>query len=75
MVPSGVHAATPTQELSVSVCRFAPFNSTVFNFPPAKKPRERLSGDQNGDAAPSVPGMAEASLALRERVHNLITAF
>src|SRR5260370_20848172 len=29
-----------------------PFKSVVFNLPSAKKPRERLSGDQNGKMAP-----------------------
>jgi hypothetical protein len=75
MVPSGAQAATPTQELFVSVCRFPPFSSTVFNLPPAEKPSERPSGDQKGAAAPSVPGIAVASLALSDRVHSFINPF
>ena len=72
MVPSGAHADASGAELSANACTFPPFSSTVFNFPPAKNPSERPSGDQKGEAAPSVPGMAVASLALSERVHSLI---
>src|ERR1700734_2226170 len=72
MVPSGAHADALGEELSAKVCTFPPFSSTVFNFPPAKNPSERPSGDQKGEAAPSVPGMALASLALSQRVHSLI---
>ncbi len=75
MVPSGAHAAGCGEELSASICRFPPLNSTVFNLPLAKNPSERPSGDQKGAAAPSVPGMTVASLALSERVHNLIKPF
>src|SRR5579863_2244015 len=72
IVPSGAHAAISAHGLSASVCRFPPFNSTVFNFPPAKNPSDRPSADQNGFAAPSVPGTAAASFAFSERVHSLI---
>src|ERR1700691_3462066 len=72
MVPSGAPADASGAELSANACTFPPFSSTVFNFPPAKNPSKRPSGDQKGDAAPSVPGMAVASLALSERVHTLI---
>src|SRR5512132_4046356 len=34
-----------------------PLMSTFFNFPSAKNARKRLSGDQNGKVALSVPGM------------------
>ena len=49
------------EALKLFTCTFPPFSSTVFNFPPAKNPSERPSGDQKGEAAPSVPGMAVAS--------------
>src|SRR5579859_6098368 len=75
IVPSGAHAASSAHELSASVCRFPPFNSTVFNLPPAKNPSERPSADQNGFAAPSVPGTAVASFAFSDRVHSLIEPF
>ena len=45
-------------------------NSTFFSFRSAKKPTNRLSGDQNGCAAPSDPAMACGTSESSERIHN-----
>jgi hypothetical protein len=37
-----------------------PETSTFFSFPSAKNARERLSGDQKGKVASSVPGIGRA---------------
>src|SRR4029077_10609526 len=47
-----------------------PETSIFLSFPPAKKPRKRLSGDQKGDEAPSVPAIACAVSASSERTHR-----
>ncbi|MGH9368178.1 MAG: hypothetical protein ACRD3M_10950 [Thermoanaerobaculia bacterium] len=44
--------------------------STTFNRPFAKKPIERLSGDQKGKSAPSPPGTGYASGASSSRTHR-----
>jgi hypothetical protein len=41
-----------------------------YSVPFAKKPIERLSGDQNGNVAPSVPGSGSVDPLINERVHN-----
>ena len=43
-----------------------PSIDTVFSFPPAKKPRVWLSGDQKGKVAPSVPVSARDLAAALE---------
>src|SRR5262249_30674736 len=45
--------------------------SIRFSLPPAKKPIARLSGDQNGNAALSVPLSGCASWDCKERSHRL----
>src|SRR6185436_17705629 len=47
-----------------------PWTSIFFNFESTKKASLRLSGDQNGETAPSVPGSALASSESSERIHN-----
>src|SRR5262249_7304629 len=44
--------------------------SMVFSIPSAKKPRARLSGDQNGSLAPSVPASGWAASESRERTQS-----
>src|SRR5437867_7137313 len=44
--------------------------SIRFSFPSAKKPIERLSGDQNGNAAFSVPTSGRVSADSSERSHK-----
>src|SRR5512139_1046200 len=45
---------------------------TFFRLLSAKKPIHRLSGDQNGVLAPSVPGNGCSCSALKERSHNCL---
>src|SRR5262244_1287951 len=47
-----------------------PVASTLFNLPPAKKPMKRLSGDQKGSCASSVPTRGCALTASSGRTHN-----
>src|SRR4029434_7060185 len=50
-----------------------PEASTVFRVLAfVKKPSVRLSGDQNGNAAPSVPASGRASSASKARTHNTV---
>src|SRR5262245_64351145 len=42
----------------------------VFSWPSAKKPTDRLSGDQNGKDALSVPGSARGATASKLRSHS-----
>ncbi len=44
--------------------------SVLLSLPPAKKPTERLSGDQKGSAAPSVPGSTRAVRESSRRTHS-----
>ena len=44
--------------------------STRYSMPFAKKPIEWLSGDQNGNIAPSVPGTGSADPVINERSHS-----
>src|SRR5262245_49913725 len=50
-----------------SVCGAPPPTSIRFNLPSAKYPTDRLSGDQNGVAAPSVPASGCADVADSDR--------
>src|SRR5258706_9457902 len=65
MVPLRCHDPLnePPDALSPSATGDPPKISTFFNVPFAKNARNRLSGDQNGPSAPSVP---VTSLALSE---------
>src|SRR6185369_17282892 len=47
-----------------------PAASILLSFPSAKKARERPSGDQNGAAAPSVPGSAAADSSASNRTQR-----
>ena len=49
-----------------------PLGSTLFNLPALKKPTDRLSGDQNGYIAPSVPVNCCAVPAAKDRIHNAV---
>src|ERR1700737_4139329 len=48
-----------------------PPTSTFLSFPSAKNPTYRLSGDQNGWFAPSVPGSALAGSVASGCTHNI----
>ena len=70
IVPTELQAPPlPTGE-SQRVCSLLPSVSIRFNFPPAKNPMERPSGDQKEWPPPSVPGSnlpSPASLRLRSQ--------
>src|ERR1700731_2833358 len=46
--------------------------STVLSLPSAKNPRERLSGDQKGKVASSLPGRARASTVFVRRTQSAV---
>lgn len=52
-----------------------PLISTTFSFDGAKKPIDKLSGDQNGQDANPVPARGLASRESSERTHNVIVPF
>ena len=66
MTPSVLHVPPLGTGAGASVCGRPPEMSTRFSFPPAKNPRERLSGDQNGTAS-SVSVKARAVSVPRSR--------
>src|ERR1700730_6103459 len=70
MVPSGPQLPPLPRGASASVRTAPPLASTVFNLPAPKKPMYRLSGDQKGKVASSVPASGCAEGELRERTHN-----
>src|SRR5450755_1285232 len=54
ITPSLFHVPPRPEGASHSVCTGPPAMSSLFSFPPAKKPKDFPSGDQNGKIAPSV---------------------
>src|SRR5262245_9751115 len=72
MTLSRFHVAPPYRPgAGQSVVGAPPDASTRFRLPPAKNPSWRLSGDQNGKPAPSVPGRRRAVSALNGRTHSM----
>ena len=59
-----------TGATDTSVFTDPPSMSMRFNVPSAKNPRDRLSGDQKGDDARSVPGNGRADAESNLRNHN-----
>ena len=73
MMPSTLHVPPPKGVVaSHNTVGTPPDTSTFFSFPSAKKPTNRLSGDQNSDVAPSVPasGRADGESSSRIRIVN-----
>src|SRR5262245_44160480 len=68
--PVRFQEAPPGIFASQSVCGGPPDSSILFILPSLKKPSERLSGDQNGDRAPSVPGSAWAVKEFSGRIYS-----
>src|SRR5215831_5290473 len=56
ITPSGFQVPPKWTGASQRVCAGPPPTEIFFSLPPAKNPIYRLSGDQKGYAAPSVPG-------------------
>src|SRR5262245_16878865 len=55
ITPSGFQAPPKLRGASQMVCAGPPPTEIFFSLPPPENPIYRLSGDQNGYAAPSVP--------------------
>src|SRR6516165_3905769 len=70
ITPSRLQVAPRLFEASHRVRGGPPEISIFLSFPPAKNPRKRLSGDQNGDDAPSVAASASGANVSRERTHK-----
>src|SRR5271169_5861634 len=70
MIPSRLHAPPPPPDASHNVKGGPPDASIFLSFPSAKNPTKRLSGDQNGRTAPSVPASACAVSASSERIQR-----
>src|SRR5438132_4104840 len=69
MTPSVLHVP-PRLAALVSVCGDPPARSTRFSLVPSKKPTDRLSDDQNGKLAPSVPVNGCAVALSSDRSHS-----
>ena len=67
IVPSRFQVPPTPRPASHRVTGGPPVTSIFFSLPWAKKPMNRLSGDQNGNAPPSVPGSTCASTASNDR--------
>src|ERR1039457_6539042 len=81
LVASGTNRMVPSRfqlppasfrPLSATTTAGPPGASMDFSLPPAKNPSVRLSADQNGSAAPSVPGKARAASESRERTQSMV---
>src|SRR5580704_3125907 len=70
MTPSRLHAPPPPPDESHNVMGGPPDTAIFLSFPSAKNPRKRLSGDQNGRMAPSVPASGCAVSASSDRTHR-----
>src|SRR5277367_3911830 len=67
ITPSAPQAPPRPKMTSASDCAEPPLISIVFSLFSAKKPSDRLSGDQKGKIAPSVSASARASKAFTGR--------
>src|SRR5207244_10351649 len=70
MVPSDPQAPPRASLASARLCTAPPLASMIFSLPWAKNPTLLLSGDQNGEFAPSVPAKGWAAVEPRGRTHN-----
>ena len=70
MVPSAPQAPPRGWGESARVCTAPPLASMIFSFACAKNPRLRLSGDQKGKLASSVPASGWAAVESRGRTHS-----
>jgi len=74
MPPAALHVTVPSgaAPMSAIVRGSPPTIATRLSSLPERKPTSRLSGDQNGIVAPSVPGSGRASNAPRERMYSSV---
>src|SRR5262245_51345266 len=71
ITPPGPHVPPRGSDASQIVCTGPPATSTRFSFPCAKNAIDRLSGDQNGNDASSVPASALGATASSGRTHSI----
>src|SRR5271169_5018677 len=74
MLSSAPHEPPNGSATSASTCTGPAVIGTFFSFPSAKKPTQRLSGDQNGSCARSVPGSGRAATCSMERSQSIGSA-
>ena len=72
MTSSWFHAPPLPSGASQIVLTSPPANATVLSRPPAKKPTNRESADQNGNAASSVPGTARGVTETSGLIHSFV---
>ena len=70
MTPSAFHVAPWPEVTGATVCGAPPVRSSRFSAFPVKKAIERLSGDQKGWVAPSVPANDCAVVCASHRTHK-----
>src|SRR5262245_9425691 len=70
-----LHVAPRTSSATANVCTGPPDASTHLSLPSATNPILRLSGDQNGWLAPSVPPIGCETTASSERSHSCVFPF
>src|SRR5436309_11949403 len=70
IVPSSLQDPPRPMEASQRVCAGPPCASIFLSLASEKKPRERLSGDQKGKEAPSVPSNGRAERESSGRTHR-----
>ena len=68
ITPSGLQVPSEPVGASQIFVGGPPPTSIFLSFPPEKKARNRLSGDQKGRVVPSVPASGWATSALRGRI-------
>ena len=68
MTPLVLHVPSEPPGASQTFCGGPPVTSIFWSLPAETKPMKRLSGDQNGRPAPSVPSSARALSALSARI-------
>ena len=71
MTLSSLHDPPRALGASAMAMGMPPEASTVFSFPWAKNPSERLSGDQKGNMASSLLSISRGSAESSERTHKV----
>src|SRR5512138_695291 len=70
MTPSRLQVPPPGNGAAASTWGGPPDASIFFSLASAKNPRNRLSGDQNGNVAPSVPASDRGFKASSSRIQS-----
>src|SRR5437870_10097843 len=72
ITPSRFHVPPREKVTLHKVCAGPPVTSIFFSLPPAKNPMKRLSGDQKGRVASSVPESGCALIESSGRIHKRV---